>query len=146
MLAATITVAGKQLGSRKPLFPDQGFPYPPDYQRSSGRTTLRDLITRIVLEEIAAFRQRAEERRLLRALTATEIARGVETGKIDSGGRELDQNVDEDTAITTALQAFEDGLYYVFIDNKQYQELDAPIVVGPTSTVTFIRLVALAGG
>jgi hypothetical protein len=145
-MSAIITIEGKQLGSRKRLFPDQGFPYPPDYQKTGGRTTLRDLISRIVLAEVAAFRQRAEERRLFRTLTSAEIARGIELGKIDSGGRELDQAVDEQAAVATALQAFEDGLYYVFIDGKQHQELDATVFVGPTSTVTFIRLVALAGG
>jgi hypothetical protein len=98
------------------------------------------------MEEVIAFRQRAEERRLLRALTATEIAQGVEAGKIDSGGRDLKQTVDAHEAIVTALQAFQDGLYFVFIDGQQQQDLDATIFVEPNSSITFVRLVALAGG
>lgn len=145
-MSATITVEGKQLGSKKRLFPDRFLPYPPAFQESGGQTTLRDLISRIVLEEVVAFRQRQEEQRLLRALTAAEITRGVEVGKIDPGGRDLDQAVDDDAAVSTALQAFEDGLYYVFIDGEQQAELDRTVYVGPSSTVTFIRLVALAGG
>jgi hypothetical protein len=145
-MTATITIEGKQLGHKKRLLPDHQVPYPPDWQRSGGRTTLRDLISRIVVEEVIAFRQRAEERRLLRALTATEIAQGVEAGKIDSGGRDLKQTVDAHEAIVTALQAFQDGLYFVFIDGQQQQDLDATIFVEPNSTITFVRLVALAGG
>jgi hypothetical protein len=145
-MSSTITIEGKQLGSRKQLFPDHRIPYPPDLEQSDGRLTLRDLIGRIVLEETAAFRQRAEERRLLRVLTAADISQGVEAGKIDSGGRELDQNVDDETAVATALQAFSDGLYYVFIDAKQQRDLEATVYVGPDSTIRFVRLVALAGG
>lgn len=145
-MTATITIEGKQLGRKQRLFPDRQVPYPPDWQRSGGRTTLRDLITRIVLNEVTAFRQRQEERRLYRALTAAQITQGASTGKIDPGGRELNQLVDDNTAVATALQAFEDGLYFAFIDGQQQKALDATVYVGPNSTVTFVRLVALAGG
>lgn len=145
-MPATITIKGKQVGSKKQLFPDRFIPYPPSLQNAGGRTTLRDLITRIVLEEVAAFRQRQEERRLYRALTAPQIAQGVGQGKVNPGGQDLDQEVDDDSAVATALQAFEDGLYFVFIDGEQKQDLNETVYVGPDSTVTFVRLVALAGG
>jgi hypothetical protein len=145
-MTATLTIEGKQLGRKQRLFPDRQVPYPPDWQHSGGRTTLRDLITRIVLDEVATFRQRQEERRLYRTLTAAQITQGASTGKIDPGGRDLDQVVDDDTAVAIALQAFEDGLYFVFIDGQQQKDLDAIVYVSPNSTVTFVRLVALAGG
>src|SRR5262245_66002328 len=107
-MSTTLTITGKQLGSKKPLFPDRQIPYPPGLQRFGGRTTLRELITQIVLAEVAAFRRRVEERGLLQVLTVAQIAQGQQAGKIDPGGRELDQEVDDETAVATALQAFED--------------------------------------
>jgi hypothetical protein len=45
-----------------------------------------------------------------------------------------------------ALQAFEDQLYFVFIDGVQQQHLDQPVRVQSGSRVLFVRLVPLAGG
>ena len=109
--------------------------------------TLRDLITRIVLEEVQAFRERRAERRLIRALTETQIAEGVGRGKVEMGGREDEPDVaDSEAAVATALLAFEDGLYYVFVDNEHRLSLDKEIRLRTESRVTFLRLVALAGG
>lgn len=145
-MPTTLTIQGKQLGSKRPLFPDLSMPYPPDLGRRGGRTTLRDLVDEIVRQEVAAFREQQEERRLVQVLSQADITKGAQQGKIDSGGRDLKQDVDADAAVATAFQAFEDGLYYVFVDDQQQIELDATLYLKPDSTVTFVRLVALAGG
>ena len=142
----TLTIQGKQLGSKRPLFLDRFYPYPPELGRRGGRTTLRDLIDQIVRQEVVAFRERQEERRLFRVLSQREITQGAQQGKIDPGGRDLEQEVDVEAAVTVALQAFEDGLYYVFVDGEQQTALEATLYLRPDSTVTFVRLVALAGG
>lgn len=139
-----ITIAGKALGKKKPLFADWSIPFPPEW-RDGDHLTLRELITRIVLVEVAAFKERQEERRLARVLSVAEIERGMESGKIDSGERALDQNVDEESAVATALEAFEDGLYLVVIDGNEQRDLDAQIFLRPDSRVTFVRLIFLAG-
>lgn len=108
---------------------------------------LRDLITRIVHEEVAAFQARQEAGRLLHVLTEQDIMRGLMKGKIDSGGRDAtDQEVNVEEAVGTALLAFEDGLYYVFVDDEQQTDLEQEVSLRPESRVTFLRLVALAGG
>ena len=140
-----LTISGKALGQRKPLFADFSIPLPPDLG-DGGAVTLRDLIGRIVRAEVEAFRQRQEERRLLKALTAKQIAEGAQRGKIDSGGSDLDQQVDVEEAIGTALQAFEDGLYLVVIDEQEQRSLDAQVFLKPDSRITFLRLTLLAGG
>jgi hypothetical protein len=96
--------------------------------------------------QLNAFRKRQEERRLARILSRPEIESGVRIGKVDPGERDLKQSVNEDEAVSAALQAFEDGLYYVFIDGVQQTNLNSEIFIKSESTVTFIRLVALAGG
>ena len=107
-----IAISGKTLGRKKPLFADWSIPLPPDLGEG-GALTLRDLIARVVRAEVEAFQQRQQERRLLRALTAGDIDQGVVKGKVDMGGRDLEQQVDPEDAVGTALQAFEDGLYLV---------------------------------
>src|SRR5262245_19438550 len=107
-----LTISGKALGRKKPLFADFSIPFPPDLG-DGGAITLRDLISRVVKNEVEAFKQRQEDRKLVRALTARQIEEGATRGKIDMGGRDLDQNIDVEVALGTALQAFEDGLYLV---------------------------------
>ena len=140
-----LSIEAKVVGQRRPLFTDYRLPLPPDLT-DSGRMTLRNLITRIVVNEIEAFRSRQEERRLARVLSPQDIEQGAARGKIESGEREYQQEVDEDRAVGTALQAFEDGLYFVFLDDVQQELLDQTVFVGDDSRVLFVRLVALAGG
>jgi hypothetical protein len=142
-----ITIEGKALGNRRRLFSDWSIPMPPDLGGGGGGDlTLRDLIARIVRAEVAAFRDRREERRLVRALSAGEIAEGVAKGKVDMGGRDVDQEVDEDQAVAAALQAFEDGIYLVAVDGRDVRDLEQAVYLTPDSRVTFIRLALLAGG
>lgn len=140
-----LTISGKALGRKKPLFDDFAIPFPPDLGEG-GAVTLRDLIARVVRGEVEAFKQRQEERRLLRALTSTEIAEGAARGKVEMGGRDLKQKVDVDEAVGTALEAFEDGLYLVAVDGQEQRSLDSQVFLKDDSRVAFVRLTMLAGG
>jgi hypothetical protein len=143
---STLTISGKAVGARRPLFADFSIPFPPEFAGEGG-VTLRDLIGRVVRNEVQAFRQRQDERHVFRALTARQIAAAAEKGKIEMGGSEVPvEAVDEDEAIAVACQAFEDGLFLVVIDEEDHRELDRQIYVRPDSRVTFVRLTMLAGG
>ena len=141
-----ITVSGRTLGRKKPLFADWSIPFPPDLKGEGDRLTLRDLIARVVRAEVEAFRTRQEERRLVRALSRADIDQGAARGKVDMGGRDLKQTVDEEESVGAALQAFEDGLYLVVVDGEEHRDLDREVFVESDSRVTFIRLAMLAGG
>ncbi len=146
-MGSTITIQTRCLGQRKPLLADWSIPFPPDLLDGGDPLTLRDLITRIVLAEVEAFRTRQSEQRFLRVLTRQEIGEGVAKGRVVSGQREIPpQPVDEQHAVATALQAFEDGLYLVTVDGRQESQLDREVHVRSDSRVTFIRLTMLAGG
>jgi hypothetical protein len=119
---------------------------PPDVEANGGRLTLRELISRLVLQEVAAFQERQQQRQLLRVLSKEEIAAGAAAGKVEMGGQDPLKNVDADAAVAAALLAYEDGLYYVFIDDEQQEGLDREVYLKPDSHVLFLRLVALAGG
>ncbi len=138
----TLTIEAKVMGQKKPLIQDWQVPL----RDSTDTTTLRHLITRIVQAEVAAFRERQEQRRLTRFLTQEQIEQAAARGKVEMGGSDLDQPVDTGEAVRTALQAFEDGIYLVIVDGEQQMSLDAPVHVQDHSRISFIRLVMLAGG
>jgi hypothetical protein len=81
----------------------------------------------------------------LRVLSPAEIEDGAARGKIDMGGREQNAEVDVESAKSVALQAFEDGLYLVLINEAEIKELNAPIELDAESKVVFLRLAFLAG-
>jgi hypothetical protein len=134
----------KVLGSRKR-------PYEPWettlLENSTEILLLQDFLTRVVLQEVEAFMNRQEERKLARVLSKEEIATGALRGKIDAGGLEREvQDVDPSKAVENALVAFKDGFYYVFVDEKQALSLEENITLNDSSHVLFLRLVPLVGG
>jgi hypothetical protein len=141
----SLTITGKVLGSRRPLFADFSVPLPPDDFGGGGGITLRDLISLIATVEVGAYERRREERRLDRVFTAGRIERELESGRVSPEGRESLPAPSEDDAIAAALLAFEDGLYIVAIDGQEHRDLDAQVFLHADSRVTFIRLVFLAG-
>ena len=141
-----LTVSGKALGREKPLFADFSIAPPPAARGDDG-ITLRQLIEHVVRAEVAAFQQRQRDRLELRVLSARQIDAGLAKGKVDSGGSEVGlQEVDAEAAVGAALQAFEDGLFLVVVDDQQQQEIDRQVFLRPDSRVTFVRLTLLAGG
>ncbi len=145
-MSDSLTISTRALGRRKRLLDDWSIPFPPEFADGGEPLTLRDLITRIVCREVAEFKDRQEKRRMVEVLSARAIEEGAARGKIDSGGRRLDQKVEEEEAVGVALQAFEDGLYLVLIDDREYRNLDAEVFVRPESRITFLKLIMLAGG
>lgn len=153
---STISVEARVIGKRRSATTPWHVPLPPEFFQGTASAEsaprLRDLIEYIVRQEVRAFQQRQEERRLLHVLSARQIAEGASEGKVVMGGIDNslagrpDTEVDEEAAIQVALQGFLDGLYLVFLDGQQQQDLEAPVQISQTSTLLFLRLVALAGG
>lgn len=143
-----IVVSGKALGRRKPLFEDFSVPLPPGSENDGGGgggMTLRDLVARIVRHEVRAFHDRRDRQQFVRVLSAREIERGADLGKVDPGGRDAGPAVDPEEAVAVAHQGFEDGLYLVVLDGVEQRDLDAQVYPRPDSRITFVRLVFLAG-
>ena len=136
----TIQIEAKMVGQKRPLSLGEPLVLPDDQP-----VTLRELIESVVRREVDAFRTRQADRRLLRVLTEADIEAGQVQGKFDMGQHEV-QAVDTAKAIKVAVQAFQDGLYYAFIDDQQYESLDQVVPLCIDSRLTFIRLMPLAGG
>lgn len=133
--------------------------------------SLRELITEIVKLEVDEFNNRVKNNRIkidkvkidkvkddklkndkvednnvLRYLTDNEIKSKVSTGKISTYSVQNLTNVDIDEAIETAILGFEDGLYFVFIDDKKIESIDEIINLDENSLLMFLRLTSLTGG
>lgn len=143
-MLTTITVKGKIVGQSRAPFPD----WPVVLASPSDGTPLmlRELLRRVVYAEVDAFRLRQEERRLTRVLTPAALAEAAARGKVDLGGHDLNQAIDPEAAVAVALQAFEDGLYFVFVDEEHQQDLDRAVLLREQSEILFLRLIPLAGG
>lgn len=131
------------LGRRRPLLGDFDVP-PPEDVRDDGQLRLRDLIEHVVRAQVAAYHNRQEHGRFDRVLTATAIEDAASHGKVASAGK-APQYADVEEAIAAALEAFEDGLYLVVIDDVERRSLDEPVYLSPDSRLMFVRLTFLSG-
>lgn len=134
-----MVVETKIVGRRTP-FERRPFEIP------AGQHILKSLIEHLVVQELAAYHERQNKVGILRILTEQELKDGAAQGKIQLAPQEKSGMVTTEEAIQTALLGFNDGLYYVFVDDEQIETLDTPVVLKPDSTLLLLRLTALAGG
>ncbi|HEX3157310.1 MAG TPA: hypothetical protein VHQ45_02240 [Gemmatimonadaceae bacterium] len=135
------------LGKKASPLDRWSIPDPPmPAERGDGDSfTLRDLITRVVHDQVSAFERREQARRFVRVLSHAEVADGAARGKVDPGGRAPTGPVDAEAAVGAALQGFEDGLFLVMLDGVEQRSLDSPVYLTPESKLVFLRLTFLAG-
>ncbi|WP_321474729.1 hypothetical protein [uncultured Paludibaculum sp.] len=108
-------------------------------------STARELLTEIVRQQVAAFARRKHEAGFLRILTPGDVDLGRETGRIVSGEQEPDDRMpDVEQAVDDAISAFQDGFYYLFVNDIQVELLDQ--ILNDVGDVLIVRLTPLAGG
>jgi hypothetical protein len=119
-----------------------------------GEVTARQLIEAAVAAEVTAFQARAEEATLVRVLTKksldADLARGAvraggPAGSAELAGAEPGQ-VRLTDAVDGALLAFGDGLFKVFVGDRELTDDGAALPVADGAALLFLRLVPLAGG
>ncbi|MFN7253405.1 MAG: hypothetical protein ACK4M9_21930 [Anaerobacillus sp.] len=107
--------------------------------------SMRQLITEIITVNVQQFNEKAVEMPLTDFLTDSEIVLQSTTGKVGFGTTYIDNKSDEQAAIDTAIQAFDDGLFKVFVNEIEQEGLDRPLLIEDGSAVVFIRLTMLSG-
>ena len=107
-------------------------------------STTKDLITELVKINVEKFNKKIDEKDILSIMTNENIAKAARIGKI---GDEVhgDKKANLEKALDTAYLSFEDGLYCIFINNKQSEKLDDSLNLKDGDIITFIRLTMLAG-
>ena len=129
----------KSIGKRRPVLDNVPYTVPDNI------STLRELITAIVGQEVETYNSRGLENMLVPFLSEEEIAAQSTVGNVGFGRLYSDKKADLDKAVATALQGFEDGLFKVLVNDAEAAELDAPLAVNENDVLTFIRLTFLAG-
>lgn len=130
----------KQIGERKQKIAPVDFEYP---QKPN---TVRGLITATVTRCVEEYngRVRAGES-AEKPLSETEISDMARIGKIAFGINYGGKEQEPGKAVDNALLSFEDGLYRVFVNDRQLEKLDDTLELSEGDSLTFIRLTMLSG-
>ncbi len=133
-----VRVNVKQLGSRKkPLVSER-------FYLEKCPETVEALITEAVKTCVTEYNERAE-RMQAKPLRQEEIDAMSEVGKIAFGINYNGKKAVLSEAVDTALLAFRDGLYKVFLGETCLEELDTKVSLNEQSELTFLKLTMLTG-
>ena len=123
-----------------------------------GEVTARALIEAAVAADLTAYQARAEEASLVRVLTKKSLDADLAHGAVRTGGPRdgvgpssvepaggEPGRVRLPDAVDAALLAFADGIFKVFVGERELTD-DAALPVADGTALLFLRLVPLAGG
>ncbi|KAA5821376.1 hypothetical protein FPF71_15980 [Algibacter amylolyticus] len=106
---------------------------------------LKDLLVACVSSKIKDYNSKRENNQLLSFLTPSQIQEQSETGKIGFGDIANYNLADEQASIETAIQAYKDGMFLVFINDEEITDLNENISLTPDTNITFLRMTFLTG-
>ncbi len=102
--------------------------------------TVRELIRARVEQEVATFNEQHPE--YFQGL----VQPGVAERTLNGFRVPRQHQVDAAEQVRLALHAFEHNGFVMLIDDQQVERLDDQVLLGPTTVVTFLKLVPLVGG
>jgi hypothetical protein len=107
--------------------------------------TAAALIEAVVDQQVQAYNAKRVEMNILPFLSDAQTQEQAATGKIGFGSIYNENKASPEQARKTALQAFEDGMFALFLDETEITELNTIVHLTDTTVITFIRLTFLAG-
>ena len=134
----TVQVSIKTIGQRKQRIK------PIPFELSGTPKTVRGLITQTVTACVSEYEKRQQDN-TPRPLTAQQITDMSDVGKIAFGINYGENRPDLQKAISSALQAFADGIYRVFLNDAELTSPEQEITLTGNDILTFVRLTQLAG-
>ena len=136
----TIHITIRQLGKKRNTISALPFELP------GQPATVRELIIAVVRVCAAAYNERVRRGETgIRPMTEENLADMETIGKLAFDVNYSDKEADEAAAIDNALQGFEDGLYRIFLGQKELTALEAALSLSERDELTFIRLTMLTG-
>ena len=124
----------KAVGKRKPMLELTPFDV------SDNINCLKEAISEIVSKNVLEYNEKIPEKSIINFLTNQ-----ADIGKVGFGSIYNENKQSVEKAIEVALQAFEDGIYKVLINEDVIEKLDSSINLKSGDIFTFIRLTLLAG-
>ncbi|MEH7113832.1 hypothetical protein V7124_15775 [Neobacillus niacini] len=134
-----VFVSVKQAGRRKEYIKKE------ELVLDDNPASLRELIMEIIRKNVESYNRRPLDSLLFNYLTFDEIEAQVSTGKVGFCQRVDERQADAGKAVETAMLAFTDGLYRVFIGDVEIESLDGPLGIKDGDVLTFIRFTMLSG-
>lgn len=107
--------------------------------------TVTMLINAVVEQQVNEYNNKPQEKNLVAFLTAAETEEQRVDGKISFGSIYNENKADAEQAKLTAVQAFEDGMFAIFVNDEEIGKASQTINLPEKSVITFIRLTFLAG-
>ncbi|XRG80420.1 hypothetical protein V5E38_09025 [Rossellomorea sp. GAMAL-10_SWC] len=107
--------------------------------------TVEDLIQELLSINVNSFNQKEIGIPFLPYLTQDEINMKSTVGKIGFNEINNDTSANVKEAISTALLAFQDGLFKVFLNDNEIESLQENIDLHENDEFTFIKLTMLSG-
>lgn len=134
-----ISVSMKVIGKRKNLIESVPFTYeiPPK--------TVEQLISDTVEICVQNFNKKAENGSLLSAITTDQILDMSSIGKISFGELHNSRKANLEAAQANAILSFSDGIFRIFLDDRELTALSDTIALSEDSVLTFVRLTMLSG-
>ncbi|MGL6129180.1 hypothetical protein [Chryseobacterium artocarpi] len=139
-----IKVTVKQLGKKHPVLSEQKI----DIAYDDSNISLENLLKLIVQQQVEAFNTKSfelEDEDCTKIPTDNYLNILTDTGKVGFGSIYNLKKADVQKAQENAIQAFEDGMFAVFYNDEQLEDLTQTINLDLQHTFTFIRLTFLAG-
>lgn len=108
--------------------------------------TPRELIEHSVAEELGAYHDRMEHGHHPVWLDLPQLRQAIDAGSVRFGTRDLTPpKVDIGIALRAAIEAVEDGVVLMFVDEQRITRLGQALDLTPSSHVRYIKLTALRG-
>lgn len=139
-----INVTVKQLGKKHPILSEQKL----EIGFNDNNISLENLLKLIVQQQVEVFNAKSFD---LEGEDVTKIPLDnylnilTDTGKVGFGSIYNQKKADLQKAQENAIQAFEDGMFAVFYNDEQVEDLSQIIDLSLQNTFAFIRLTFLAG-
>lgn len=139
-----IKVTVKQLGRKHPILSEQKL----EINANEANISLENLLRLVVQQQVEAFNSKSfemEDVDYAKLPTENYLNILTDTGKVGFGSIYNQKKADLQKAQENAIQAFEDGLFAVFYNDEQIENLSHEINLDLHHTFAFIRLTFLAG-
>ncbi|QKE72354.1 hypothetical protein HPK19_05865 [Arthrobacter citreus] len=134
-----IVITLKSLSRRK------GFLEKKPFEIDNIPLNLEELVKELISINVNTYNQKEIDFLFLPYLTEDEINLKSTVGKIGFDLKYNDTIVDLNEAIANALQAFQDGLFKVFLNDKEIESLQENIELNENDEIAFIKLTMLSG-
>lgn len=115
------------------------------YELENNSQTVKELIKEMVKCCVQSYNERKENSEILKYLTKEEITDQAAGGKVSFGVNYGIKNADYEEAVQNAQLSFEDGIYRIFVGEKELETLDEVLTLKENDLITFVRMTMLSG-